>query len=36
MQEVGRMLGISRLKVRELLISAKTYVEACMDMRSAA
>jgi hypothetical protein len=34
--EVGRIVGEPRLKVREYLIAAKGYVEACMDMRAAA
>lgn len=31
MHGVGVMLGISRLKARELLIAGRVYVEACLD-----
>lgn len=36
MHGVGAVLGISRLKARELLISGRAYVEACLDMMRAA
>ncbi|WP_189635874.1 antiterminator Q family protein [Pseudomonas chlororaphis] len=36
MEQVGKLMQLSRLKVRELLIAGKTYVEACLDMRAAA
>lgn len=33
MHGVGKVLGLQRLKVRELLIAGKCYVEAVLDMR---
>lgn len=36
MQEIGKALDISRLKVREILIAGNSYIEAGLDMREAA
>ncbi|QJD58184.1 hypothetical protein HG264_04255 [Pseudomonas sp. gcc21] len=36
MHAVGRMLGLSRLKARELLIAGRAYVEANIDVLMAA
>ncbi|WP_223528360.1 antiterminator Q family protein [Pseudomonas sp. A-RE-23] len=36
MQSVGNGLGLSRLKVRELIIAGNNYIQACLDMRAAA
>lgn len=36
MQSVGKGLGLSRLKVRELIIAGNNYVQACLDMKMAA
>ncbi|HEP8750905.1 TPA: hypothetical protein VDU49_003263 [Pseudomonas aeruginosa] len=33
MQQVGKVLNLNRLKVRELLIAGRCYVEAVLDMR---
>ncbi|AVK00557.1 putative antitermination protein Q [Pseudomonas aeruginosa] len=33
MQQVGKLLNLNRLKVRELLIAGRCYVEAVLDMR---
>ncbi|SDS20692.1 hypothetical protein SAMN05216421_1098 [Halopseudomonas xinjiangensis] len=32
MHSVGILLGLPRLKVRELLVAGRAYVEACLDM----
>lgn len=31
MHGVGKVLGLQRLKVRELLVAGRCYVEACLD-----
>lgn len=36
MQDIGKGLDISRLKVREILIAGHSYIEAGLDMREAA
>lgn len=36
MHSVGRVLGLQRLKVRELLIAGRAYVDASVDMLHAA
>ncbi|MEO1830029.1 MAG: antiterminator Q family protein [Pseudomonas sp.] len=36
MHGVGVVLKLSRLKVRELLIAGRAYVEACLDLQRAA
>jgi DNA-directed RNA polymerase specialized sigma24 family protein len=36
MEEAGKIVKLNRLKVREMLIAAKAYVDACLDMRAAA
>lgn len=36
MAEVGKMMGLPRLKVREKIIAGNNYVQACCDMRQAA
>lgn len=36
LEEVGRLVGESRMKVREYLIAAKGYVEAYLEMSVAA
>lgn len=36
MAEVGKELGLARLKVRELIIAGHAYIEGCLEMRAAA
>lgn len=36
MDGVGKVIGESRLKVREMIIAGSNYIQACLDMREAA
>jgi len=36
MAEVGKELGLARLKVRELIIAGHAFIEGCLEVRMAA
>lgn len=36
MAEVGKQVGLARLKVRELIIAGHAYIDGCLEMREAA
>lgn len=36
MEQVGKIMQLPRLKVREMIIAGNNYVQACMDMKRAA
>lgn len=36
MEQVGKIMKLPRLKVRELIIAGNNYVQACCDMKEAA
>jgi hypothetical protein len=36
MAEVGKELGLARLKVRELIIAGHAYIDGCLEMKMAA
>lgn len=36
MAEVGKQVGETRLKVRELIIAGHAYIDGCLEMREAA
>lgn len=36
MADVGKQVGLARLKVRELIIAGHAYIDGCLEMREAA
>jgi hypothetical protein len=36
MADVGKEVGLARLKVRELIIAGHAYIDGCLEMREAA